>query len=148
MASSSNLNRLYGRHRPAAQHRQYRAVWPNYTLPAVVKYAVQGQGNPPAFIPGTNMPNMPLGFLPGMPAITPQQMEQMWGAMDQMMDSMPPELQSKIAQRYVEASWPHLGPRVQQVANEAADTASVRAVFMAGGVALVVVLASYWIKKG
>lgn len=59
MASPSYMNRLYGRHRPAMQHRQWQSFWPNYTLPAVAKHAQAAQGNPPAFIPGTNMPQMP-----------------------------------------------------------------------------------------
>lgn len=41
------------------QHRQCPSCWPNYTLPAVAKHAAGAQGNPPAFIPGTNMPDMP-----------------------------------------------------------------------------------------
>lgn len=40
------------------QHRQYQQFWPNYTLPAVAKYAQAAQASPPAFIPGTNMPQM------------------------------------------------------------------------------------------
>ena len=41
------------------KHRRYRVVWPNYTLPAVAKLAMEAQGTPPALVLGTNMPNMP-----------------------------------------------------------------------------------------
>jgi len=53
------MNKLYGRPRPARQHHQQQPFWPRYTLPAVAQHAAEAHGNPPAFIPGTNMPQQP-----------------------------------------------------------------------------------------
>jgi hypothetical protein len=146
--SPSYMNMLHGRVRPAMQHRKWQWFWPNYALPPVAQHAMAPTGAPPALVAGTNIPNMPLGQVPGIPTLTPAQMEQAWKAMEQALDTVPPELQSKIAKKGVDAAWPHLAPKVKEIANEAADTASLRAVAMAGGVALVVLLTSYWIKKG
>jgi hypothetical protein len=55
----SYMNNLHGRHRPAMQHRRWQSIWPSYTLPPVAAHAQPAQGNPPAFVPGTNMPLMP-----------------------------------------------------------------------------------------
>jgi len=60
MTSPSYMNTLYNRYRSAMQHRRQQPFWPYYTLPPVAEHAVPAQGNPPAFIPKTNMPDMPL----------------------------------------------------------------------------------------
>lgn len=59
MTSPSYMRKLHGRPRSPMTHRRYRGIWPNYTLPSVAECAQHAQGNPPAFVPGTNMPDMP-----------------------------------------------------------------------------------------
>jgi hypothetical protein len=121
----SYMSNLYSLPHPAAQHRPYQPFWPNYTLPPVVQYAEPASSAPPAYIAGTNMPAMPLGVI----------------AADQL------PLTSSVAKVYVDAAWPHLEPKVKKLAAESADQATIRAAIMAGGVALTVIVASFWIKK-
>lgn len=122
MTASSYMQQLYGRPRPAAQNPRWMGFWPQYRLSPVSQHAEPPVGQPP-LIEGTNMPAMPLGQLFA-------------------------ELPSAVAKQYIDTLWPHLQPHVREEARAAADEATIRAAFMAGGVALVVLFTSYWIKKG
>lgn len=128
MRGQSYMDIMHNRTRPAAQHLAYQPFWPQYTLPPIARLMPPAQGTPP-LIAGTNMPNMGIGQfgqLPGLPGLP---------------------ITSDIAKGYVDAVWPHLQPHVREEAIAAAEQATVRAAFMAGGVALVVLAAAYWAKK-
>lgn len=63
--TTSYMQMMHNRHRVAPRHKPVQPFFPTYTLPAVAKLAGAPKDNPPAFIPGTNVPamgaSMPLG---------------------------------------------------------------------------------------
>lgn len=123
MQRPSYMQAMYGYRRRQAHPQVYQPFFPSYTLPPIAKLAGRAEGSPPAFVPETTSPLMGVG-------------------------QVLPELTDTAAKAYVDAAWPHLEPRVKAVADESADRATVHAAIMAGGVAFIVILASYWIKRG
>lgn len=54
----SYMDIMHNRHRAVPRHRAVQPFFPTYTLPAVARFAKAPKDNPPAFIPGTNVPAM------------------------------------------------------------------------------------------